>query len=124
MACATKVGGVAFLRVDGFQYLLRGDLTVNPGGFTREGIVGQDGFHGYTETPVTAEISATLTDTGGLSLTQLRNITCSTVTVELANGKMYVLRDAFVTEAFELNTAEGSLAVTFVGAACEELLAA
>jgi len=124
MACATKIGGVAFLRVDGFQYLLRGDLTVSPGNVSRTGVVGQDGFHGYTETPETAEISATLTDTGTLSLAQLRNIVCSTVTVELANGKVYVLRDAFTTEAFELNTSEGSVAVTWVGAACEEMLAA
>ena len=124
MACANRIGGIAFLKVDGYQYLLRGDLTVSPDLLAREGIAGQDGIHGFTETPNVPEISATITDTGGLSLSQLAAITCSTVTAELANGKVYILRDAWTSEARELNTSEGSVAVTFQGMACEEMLAA
>ncbi len=124
MACANKIGGVAFLKVDGFQYLLRGDLTVSPGLFTRAGVTGQDGVHGYTETPHIPEIHATITDTGGLSIDQLWNVTCSTVTAELANGKVYILRDAWVSAVEPLNTTEGSVAIVFQGMASEELLAA
>jgi hypothetical protein len=124
MACANKVGGVAYLKVDGYQYLLRGDLTVSIDLMERTGVAGQDGIHGYTETPRVPFISATLTDIGGMSLQQLQKVTCSTITVELNNGKVYILRDAWTSEARELNTAEGSVAVKFEGMAGEELLAA
>jgi hypothetical protein len=124
MACANRVGGVAFLKVDGFQYALRGDLTVSIDLFERTGVAGQDGIHGYTEMPRVPFISATITDLGGLSLPQIQQLTCSTVTVELNNGKVYILRDAWAAEARELNTVEGSIAVRFEGMAGEEMLAA
>src|SRR5262245_18771182 len=123
MPCAVKIGGVAYLKVDGYQYMLRGDLTITPGRFSREGIAGQDGIHGYTETPTIPKIAATITDTAGLSIDQLWNVVCSTVTAELSNGKVYILRDAWVSAVDPLNTSEGSIAVTFQGMACQELLA-
>src|SRR4029450_7612943 len=121
---AHKVGGVAFLKVDGNQYLLRGDLTVSPDMFERTGVAGQDMIHGYTETPRVPTITATLTDTGGLSMQDFQRMTAVTVTAELNNGKVYILREAWTSEARELNTAEGSMSVTWEGMACEELLAA
>jgi hypothetical protein len=121
---AYKIGGVAFLKVDGYQYLLRGDLTISPDPFERKGIAGQDAIHGYTETPRMPTIKATLTDTGGLSLEQFQKMIDVTVTAELNNGKVYVLRNAWTADARELNTADGSMSVTWEGMACEELLAA
>jgi hypothetical protein len=123
MPCANRVGGVAFLKVDGFQYALRGDLTIEIQLYERTEVVGQDGMHGYTEAPHADFISATITDLGGLSVRQLENVTCSTVTAELHNGKVYILRDAFTTDVRPLNTSEGSIAVKFVGVG-EEMLAA
>jgi hypothetical protein len=123
MACANRVGGVAFLKIDGYQYLLRGDLTIEFQEFERTEVVGQDGMHGYTEAPHADFISATITDMGGLSVRQLAAVTCSTVTAELHNGKVYILRDAFSTGVRPLNTTEGSIAVKFVGVG-EEMLAA
>jgi Phage tail tube protein len=124
MACANRVGGVAYLKVDGFQYALRGELTIEFQDFVRTEVVGQDGMHGYTEAPHADFISATITDLAGLSVRQLEAVTCSTVTAELHNGKVYILRDAFTTDVRPLNTAEGSIAVKFVGVRGEELLAA
>jgi hypothetical protein len=119
-----KIGGVAFLKVDGYQYMLRGDLAVSFDAFERKGIAGQDGVHGYTETPRVPYLSAKITDTGGLSLQALARVTDATVTVELANGKIYLLRNAWAAEARELNTQDGSLEVRFEGLAGEEILAA
>jgi hypothetical protein len=119
---AHKVGGVAFLKVDGGQYLLRGDLIVSPDRVERKGVAGQDGIHGYTETPRVPFITAKLTDTAGLSLAQLQAVVAATVTAELNNGKVYLLREAWAAEARELNTQEGSLEVRFEGMSCEELL--
>jgi hypothetical protein len=124
MACANKVGGVAFLKVDGRQYLLRGDLTVSPDAYERTGVAGQDSIHGYTETPRVPFITATITDTGGLSLGEFQRMTCVTVMCELNNGKHYVLVEAWTAEARELKTQEGSMELRWEGLYCEEVLAA
>lgn len=121
---AFKVGGVAFLKVNGTQYLLRGDLTVTVNTLKRTTVVGQDGVHGYTEEVVAAQIKATLTDTGGLSIPQFQQMTDVTVTAELNNEKVYILPNAWTTGVEPLNTSEGSLAVTWEANTCEELLAA
>ncbi|WP_207458655.1 phage tail tube protein [Azospirillum sp. SYSU D00513] len=118
-----KVAGTCYLKVDGTQYALRGGLTVSPDAFEREGIAGMDGVHGYKETPRVPSIAADLTDTDGLSLERLLAITNATVTAELANGKTYVLREAWTKGAHELDAAEGQVSVTFEGVKCEEMAA-
>jgi len=115
-----KVAGVCYLKVDGTQYALRGSLTVSPDDIEREGVAGQDGVHGYKETPRVPSISADISDTDGLSLEALRAITDATVTAELATGKVYVLRNAWTKAGHELDTTEGQVSVTFEGMKCEE----
>jgi hypothetical protein len=119
---AYVVGGIAYLKVNGEQYLLRGDCMVSPDTLERKEVIGQDGMHGYTETPHAASIKATLTDRAGLSVTAFQNMRDVTVTLEELNGKTYVLRNAFTTAARTINTAEGSFEVTWVGMACEEMV--
>lgn len=115
-------GGIAYLKVDGRQYSLRGSFTISPDVTEREGIAGQDGVHGYLEKPRVPYISGELTDSAGFSLTDLRAISDATVTAELANGKVYVLRNAWTTEAHEINTGDAQLTVKFEGISCRELL--
>ncbi|WP_188260870.1 phage tail tube protein [Azospirillum tabaci] len=116
-----RIAGVCYLKVDGAQYALRGSLTVSPDSIEREGIAGMDGVHGYKETPRVPSISADLSDIGGLSLETLRAITDATITAELANGKVYTLRNAWVAGALELDAGEGQVSVTFEGMKCEEM---
>jgi len=123
MACAS-IGGVAYVKVDGTQYMLRGDLVLSWDTLTRAGVAGQDGVHGFTETPTVPYIHATFTDTGGLSLEALAAMCDVTVTAELNNGKHYILVNAWTAAVRELNTTEGSVAVQFQGTYCEEVLAA
>jgi len=56
-----------------------------------------------------------------LSMEDVANIVNSTVTAELANGKTYVLREAWCRSAFELNTREGQTRIRFEGIACDEI---
>lgn len=44
-----------------------------------------------------------------------------TVTAELINGKVYVLKEACCKSAFENNTREGQVRVRFEGTTCEEI---
>lgn len=115
------LGGTAFLKVDGRQYQLRGNLAVSIDGIEREGVAGQDGVHGYIERPRVPQITADLTDSDGLSLTDLKNIKDATVTAELNNGKVYVLRNAWTLAAHEINTGDAQVSVTFQGLSGREL---
>jgi hypothetical protein len=119
-----SIGGVAYLKVNGFQYMLRGDLVVSSDSLKRTGIAGQDSVHGFTETPAVPYIKATITDTGGLALADFQTMRDVTVTAELNNGKHYILVDAWTADVRELKTSDGSLAIHFEGIACEEVLAA
>ena len=117
----TPIGGTAFLKVDGHQYALRGNLTISGDASEREGIAGMDGVHGFVERPRVPQISADLSFTDGLSVTQLRAQTAVTVTAELSNGRVFVLRDAWTSEPIEVNAADGQLSVVWQGEAGEWL---
>jgi hypothetical protein len=117
-----RIAGMAYLRVDGRQYALRGNLVVSIDGEEREGVPGQDGMHGFIERPRVPFIEADLSDLGGLSLQQLGRIRNTTVQAELANGKKYLLRNAWTSTPRELNTADGQVTVRFEGMKGEEMM--
>ena len=56
-----------------------------------------------------------------LSMDDVEAVVNATVTAELANGKTYVLREAWCTSALELNTREGQVRVTWQGVSCDEI---
>ena len=124
MASQRRIAGVAFIHLDGQQYPLRGNLTISIDTVERTGVAGQDGVHGFTEAPRVPWIEGDFSDLGGLSLLTLQAMDNITVTAELANGKTYVLRNAWTSTAREFNAAEGQAKVRFEGMAAEELLAA
>lgn len=117
---ASRVAGIAWLTVDGSQYPLRGNFTVSPSPVERAMIAGQDYVHGYSENPRVPYIAGDVTLVPELSIETVQNITNSTVTAQLANGKNYVLRQAVCTAALELNTKEGQVSVRFEGISCDE----
>lgn len=115
-----RVAGIAFIKVNGVQFPLRGNFTVTPTNVERTGIAGQDGFHGYSEMPRVPSIEGDITTLPEVSIEVLQGMTNETVTAELANGKTYVLREAFTAGVREINTAEGSVRVRWEGAECYE----
>lgn len=119
----TAIAGTAFIKVDGVQYDLRGNFKVMPATTENTGVAGADGVHGYTQKYVVPSIEADLTDTGGLSITTIYGLTNSTVTLELVNGKVYVLNQAWYSGPTNLNAVEGTLPVKFEGFNCTEILA-
>lgn len=120
--CPNRIAGTAFLKSDGEQFALRGELTISIDAFEREGVAGMDRVHGYTEVPRVPTISATFSDIAGLSLQRLAAICNSTITAETVNGKVYLLRNAWTSTARELNAVDGSVAVTFEGLSGEEIM--
>jgi len=119
---AQRIAGVAFIKLDGNMYPLRGNLTVSPSPFERAMIAGQDYVHGYSELPRVPYIEMDISTLQGLSIETLGAMVNVTVTAELANMTTFVLREGCCRAAFEVNAREGQYRVRFEGVQCDELL--
>lgn len=116
-----RIAGTCYLKRDGVQYALRGQLTISPLSVTREGIAGLDRVHGYRESPRVPYIEASVTKTRELSLKALEGVTGSTVTAECADGTVYVLSQAWQAGDLDLNAGEGEVTIRFEGMDCKEM---
>lgn len=116
-----KVGGIVFVKVDGEQLRVKGNVTYNLGLPLREPVIGHDGVHGFKETPQPAFIELEMTDRPGLDMKKFLAITGATVTAELNNGKKIVLRNAANMSEGTGNSEEGNMTVRFVGSDAEEI---
>lgn len=120
MAAAIRTSGTAYLKLDGGQLALKGSLTIQPSDVERAGVKGLDGIHGYKEGAAIPSIEVQLTDMPDVSLTSLKNVKNSTVTAEVANGKVFVLANAWSCPPFDLDGAEGHFTIKFEGLSCNE----
>ena len=118
---ANALAGTATIAVDGRNYLLEGSFRYSPSRANRETLTGMDGVHGYKETPVAGFMSATLRDTQGLSVSDLNAMTNVTVTVQLANGKVVVMRNAWTAGVQEVDSVDGKVDVRWEGPQVLEL---
>lgn len=116
-----RKGGVIFLKTDSELLDAKGEFTYNLGQPKREAIVGADQVHGYTETPQVAFIEGEVTDSNGLNVEKMVNTTDATITLELANGKVFVLRNAWFAGDANIGTGQGNIAVRFEGMRGEEV---
>ncbi len=116
-----RVGGILFIKVNGDLLQAKGEFTTNINPTKREGVVGQDGTHGYKEEPKIQFIEGTITDSSELDLEALYNTKDATVTAELANGKVHQLREAWFAGDGDYSTGEGEIAVRFEGMSGREI---
>ncbi len=121
MAGKNRIGGIISLKIDGDMYFAKGDFTYNLGKPKKEGVVGSDGVHGYKEVPQIPFIEGEVTDRQEMSLEALVAISESTITLELANGKVIVLREAWYASEGTGNTGEGNVGARFEGKSAEEV---
>jgi hypothetical protein len=114
-------GGLIQVQADGVIYDAKGNYTYNLGRPQREAIMGADTVHGYKETPQVPFIEGEITDRGDLDLAKLVSMTGATVTIQLANGKVIALRDAWYAGEGTGNTEEGNIPFRFEGMSAEEI---
>jgi hypothetical protein len=117
----SRRGGIIQFQVNGVLQDAKGNFTYNLGRPKREAIIGADGVHGYKETPQVAFVEGEITDRGALDLDGLTRVDGATVTLELANGKVISLRDAYFAAEGTGNTDEGNIGVRFEGSSAEEI---
>lgn len=116
-----RVGGIIEVKANGELYSAKGSWTYNLGRPKRESIVGSDAVHGYKEMPQVPFIEGAVTDRNDLDLTSLLELADATVTLQLANGKIIVLRNAVFAADGNVTTEEGEVEVRFEGQSAEEV---
>lgn len=118
---AARVGGIIFVKVNGNFVKAKGNWTYNIGSPKREAVVGSDNVHGYKELPQTPFIEGEITDAETLDLSDLTRTRDATLTLELANGKVFTLRDAWYASEGNVQTEDGNIAVRFEGLSADEV---
>lgn len=116
-----RVGGLLFLKVDGELFQAKGEFTYNINPVKRESVVGQDGVHGFKEEPKVQFIEGSITDSDELDLEGFYAIRDATIVLELANGKVIQLREAFYAADGDVTTSEGEIQVRFEGISGREV---
>jgi hypothetical protein len=91
-----RIGGVVYLRKNGKLLTLGdGEITCNPGHLKREAVMSSSGVAGFKESPQVSFIEGELIYGRDLDLKELWDTQDETVTAELANGKTFVLMNAY-----------------------------
>jgi hypothetical protein len=110
-----RVGGIVSVQSDGEIYKAKGKFSFNLGENKREPVIGQDGHHGFKEIPQAAFVEGSITDDGSVDLKSLVTGTGKTITLELANGKNFSLKNAYFAEEGTGDSEEGEIPVKWFG---------
>lgn len=115
-------GGTISVQVNGTTQDCKGAWTYNLGRPKREAIKGSDGkIHGYKESVQVPFIEGEITDRGDLDLDAMLSMVDGTVTLQLANTKVVVLRQAWFAHEGTGNTEEGNIPVRWEGLSAQEI---
>lgn len=115
MATPERLAGTAYMTVNGTTYRVAGDCEWSPSSVRRESLVGMDGYHGYSETPVAASMSITGRDSGGVRASDYINMVGVTVVFKLANGKTIVGPSMVLVEKVDVNSVDATIRLRFEG---------
>ena len=124
MATNRAIGGTLYFKHKGVMLKAKGAFTYNEGKPKKTGVMGADGFHGYTEEQQIAFIEGAITNDGSVKVSDITGIKDGNATLDLANGKTFVLRDSFYAGEGTTNTEQGELPMRLEGADGEEIAAA
>jgi len=113
--------GIIFLKINGEVQDIKGSATYNLGRPKREAMLGADGIHGYSEVPQVPFIEGEITDRADMDVAAFLNTTDATITIELANGKVITLREAWYAGEGTVGTDEANIQFRFEGMSAEEV---
>lgn len=119
MAKPNLIGGTAYLKVDGVQYMSRGNWKYNFGMPTRSTVFDGNSAVGYTEAPQEPSIEGDMTVPAILDVATLVTLDDVTITLELENGNIVTLRNAWYAGDGTVDVNEGMMPAKFVGKSLE-----
>ena len=113
--------GAIFFKIDSVLRDAKGSFTYNVGGPKREAMINADlSIAGYKEMGQVPYVEGEITDQRDLVLADLVNIENTTITLELATGKVFSLRNAWFAADGNVQTEESNIQVRFEGLEAEE----
>lgn len=113
---AKRISGTCFIKVDGTQLEVKGNIETPVSAFSREAIMGLNGVAGYKETAKRPFVKLDAIVTPDFPITLLQTGTAMTITVEFANGKVFTLSSAFMEgDGNDVNGEDGSISLEFSG---------
>lgn len=113
-------GGVCFVTANGRRLEIGSSANYGVSNFVREASRGLSGRLKVTKKPNVPFIEVELTTYGEVALKEIAGHENITVTLELANGKTYVLTKAHQVGPLEGDAAEGNSTVRYEGESMKE----
>jgi len=108
-----RLAGIVSFTIDGNTWDCVGDCEYSPSTVIRETMKGQSRVEGFSEMPQQGYISANLRDRPDTTVFSLNQITGSTITVQLANGKTVTAVQAWQVGEIGVRTQEASFPIRF-----------
>ena len=116
MSDPNRLAGVMYVTVDGRPYQVSGEGTYQVSGSKREPLVGQDGWHGYSETPQPGMMKWKGRDGNQVLIGALNEASNVTGVEQLANGKTIIGRNMVrMGDPIAVNTEDGTFDLEFTG---------
>ncbi|MBS4847110.1 phage tail tube protein [Turicimonas muris] len=112
---AKLIAGVCYITMNGKRLLLKGAATATASDFSREAVMANGRVSGYKETPVVPTISGQFVVDKDFPIDELKTATDMTVVLEFANGLIFTLGGAFVTDAVEVSGDDSDTTINFAG---------
>lgn len=111
----TRIAGTTFFKLDSEQLSLTGGIEVPLNTKIRDDVIGLDGSVDYKETFKAPYIKGTFKVPKGFPIDKITTSENMTATAELANGLVYVLRQAWLSGEAAFNAEEGTADLEFHG---------
>lgn len=117
----SRKGGTIYFKIDGVQFDAIGSFSYGLGTEKRESLVGSDGYHGFKGMPQASFIEGEIRDSKEFDLKKFAELQDATVTLELANGKVIVMRKGAQVGEGAGNSEDGNIPFRFEGPPAEEV---
>jgi len=112
---AKRIAGICYIKCNGQQLEVAGDLEAPLAKVKRETVMGQAGPAGFKETALEPYVKVQALFLPTFPLDALRNSTDITVTAEFANGKVYTLSGGYLKGETPVKGVEGTVDLEFGG---------
>lgn len=115
------LSGLFNIKINGVLYTAKGNFTYNHGGIKHEAQLASNGsIAGFKTSRIIPFIEGEIIDTKDLDVKALKNTRDAEITLELANGKVFVLMGACWAGDGNIGTEDANLAVRFEGTDSDE----
>lgn len=110
-----RTAGTCYIKIDGQQLEIKGGMEAPIKSFKREAVNSTQRTVGFKETVVGPYVKVTAIVTADFPIDKLDTATDMTITAEFANGKVYVLSEAWLANEAPVKGDEGESELEFNG---------